>query len=407
MSRILLLLDRKENRRQLSEWLGRYYQVSCPDYVVEVPVVGTHKAPVLEEPFDLCIMDGSALERLRQWVQNRKEAQLPVFLPFLLLASRQEVGTYSQQMLKSFDELIFSPIDKVELQARLSMLLRSRQMSLDLNAANERLQRELRQRQSAHEEREKAHAEAEILHAREKEKENLLESRFVSTISNQFRNPLNAILGSAQMLERFSNQWSQETKNKFLLRIKANVRKMTQLLDDVLVIAHADEGNLEFNPAPLDLAQFCSDLVEEMQKSASANQNIVLQTRYRKDFVGQGELPHVWMDEKLLRQILAHLLSNAIKYSPEGGTVHLDLIYQDTDVVFQIKDEGIGIPPEDQQRLFQPFRRGTNVGNIDGTGLGLAIVKQCVDLHCGKIAIASQVGVGTTVTVTLPLAISN
>lgn len=420
MSCILLLLEHKESRRLLSEWLGRYYQVLCPDSIVELPMVGSQETstqerssrknviPLLEEPFDLCILDMSALERLGQWLQTRKEAVLPVFLPFLLISSRQEIGIASPYLLRSVDELIISPIEKVELQARLSMLLRARQMSRELNDANQQQQKKFLEYQLAQEEREKAHAEAELLHDMQTEKELAqLKSRFVSMVANEFRNPLNAILGSAQMLERYSNQWSQETKNKFFLRIKAGVRKMLELLDDVMVIAQADEGKLEFNPAPLDLAEFCCKLVEEMQKSASANQKIVHETSYGYDCVTQDEFPHVWMDEKLLHKIFTNLLSNAIKYSPEGGIINFDLIYQEREVIFQIKDRGIGIPQEDQRRLFEPFHRAKNVGNIDGTGLGLAIVKQSVDLHCGKIALVSEAGVGTKITVTLPLAISN
>jgi signal transduction histidine kinase len=109
------------------------------------------------------------------------------------------------------------------------------------------------------------------------------------------------------------------------------------------------------------------------------------------------------MDEKLLRQILTNLLSNAIKYSPDGGTVHLTLACQAGRVTFQVRDDGIGIPDEDQARLFETFHRARNIGNIPGTGLGLAIVKKSVDLHGGTIEVASQVGQGTTFTVTLPM----
>jgi signal transduction histidine kinase len=109
------------------------------------------------------------------------------------------------------------------------------------------------------------------------------------------------------------------------------------------------------------------------------------------------------MDEKLLRHILSNLLSNAIKYSPAGGTIHFALACQDREGIFQIRDEGIGIPPEDLKQLFESFHRATNVGNIAGTGLGLAIVKKSVDLQGGKIKVNSQIALGTTFTVTLPL----
>ena len=109
------------------------------------------------------------------------------------------------------------------------------------------------------------------------------------------------------------------------------------------------------------------------------------------------------MDEKLLRHILTNLLSNAVKYSPQGGNVYFNLSSHNGEAIFQIKDEGIGIPPADLKQLFQSFHRAKNVGKIPGTGLGLAIVKQCVDLHAGTIDVSSEVGVGTTFTVKIPL----
>jgi signal transduction histidine kinase len=104
-----------------------------------------------------------------------------------------------------------------------------------------------------------------------------------------------------------------------------------------------------------------------------------------------------------LRHILTNLLSNAIKYSPQGGVIHFDLIPRTDEVIFVIQDEGIGIPKSEQEQLFNSFHRASNVGIISGTGLGLAIVKKSVDLHRGKIVVDSEVNVGTTFTVTIPL----
>jgi signal transduction histidine kinase len=109
------------------------------------------------------------------------------------------------------------------------------------------------------------------------------------------------------------------------------------------------------------------------------------------------------MDKKLLRQLLYNLLFNAIKYSPSGGMIQFELTCQGDEAVFQIQDQGIGIPKDDLPRLFEFFHRAKNVGAIAGSGLGLAIVKQCVDLHGGQIRVNSEVGIGTTFTVTLPL----
>lgn len=145
----------------------------------------------------------------------------------------------------------------------------------------------------------------------------------------------------------------------------------------------------------MDLVAFCRDLVESLQMSAKP--------QHQLNFVVIGDGSDAQMDEKLLGHILTNLLTNAIKYSPDGGTVQFDVVCDRTWVIFRIQDSGIGIPPEDLERLFESFGRASNVGAIPGTGLGLAIVKRCVDLHEGEITVESEVGVGTTFTVTLPL----
>jgi signal transduction histidine kinase len=119
--------------------------------------------------------------------------------------------------------------------------------------------------------------------------------------------------------------------------------------------------------------------------------------------VCQGERFLAGMDKKLLRQLLGKLLSNAIKYSPNGGRVDLELTCQGDQAIFQIQDQGIGIPSEDLPRLFDFFYRAKNVGAIAGTGLGLAIVKTCVDLHRGEIAVKSEIGIGIRFRISLPL----
>jgi signal transduction histidine kinase len=144
----------------------------------------------------------------------------------------------------------------------------------------------------------------------------------------------------------------------------------------------------------LDVKSLCSDIVEEFQLS--------LDNQHKLAFSFQGDETQTNLDEKLLRQILASLLSNAVKFSPQGGIVRFDVVCQEGQAIFRIQDEGIGIPPEDREHLFESFYRASNAGTIQGTGLGLAIAKKCVDLHRGQITVESEVGVGTTFMVTMP-----
>ncbi|MBW4577547.1 MAG: GAF domain-containing protein [Aphanothece sp. CMT-3BRIN-NPC111] len=246
---------------------------------------------------------------------------------------------------------------------------------------------------------ERKQAEEDISNTLNKEKElSELKSNFITTTSHEFRTPLSIIFSSAELLQNYNQRFDEAKKKKHFERIKLSVKYMTHLLEDVLLINRAEAGKLEFNPSWIDLVEFCHNLVEEQELGITTNHIISLQIDCNKVLS-----TNAYIDEKLLRQILSNLLSNAIKYSPSGSKVHFDLAWMDGSVVFQISDEGIGIPPEDFQHLFELFHRGKNVGTISGTGLGLAIVKKCVDIHQGKIDVKSEVGTGTTFTVTIPL----
>jgi PAS domain S-box-containing protein len=245
--------------------------------------------------------------------------------------------------------------------------------------------------------------EAEINDALAKEKElGNLKSSFVTMASHEFRTPLTTIFSSAELLELYGFKWDQEKKIKHLQRIQAAVKQMIHLLNDVLLIGKSEAGKLEYNPAPLDLVQFCCDLVEEMQITTKSH-NITFVTKMQGLHINSDDCSKAYLDDKLLRHILSNLLSNAIKYSPQGGSVDFELICKQEEAIFHITDRGIGIPVADQEQLFNSFHRASNVGTISGTGLGLAIVKRSADLHGGTITVNSEVGVGTSFTVSLPL----
>ncbi|QHG17649.1 PAS domain S-box protein [Nostoc sp. ATCC 53789] len=237
----------------------------------------------------------------------------------------------------------------------------------------------------------------EIRMALERERElSVLKTRFFSMASHEFRTPLSTALAAAQLLENCQDEWDNSSKRlRNLQRIQLSVKNMVQMLDDILTINRAETGKLEFNPKLLDLEEFCGDFVEEMRLSTDE--------RHTLSFVCQGKAVPCWVDERLLRSILSNLLLNAIKYSPQGGNVHLSLEFQSDTVILQVQDQGIGIPLADQKQLFEPFHRGKNVRSIPGTGLGLVVVKKCVDLHQGCINITTEVGIGTTCAIALPL----
>ncbi len=240
-------------------------------------------------------------------------------------------------------------------------------------------------------------AEEEILRALEKEKElSELKSRFVAMTSHEFRTPLATILSSAELLEHYGTQLAAEEKQELYQSIRTGVGRMTRMLDNVLVIGRAEAQMLEFKPASTNLAAFCDGLVDEMRLAAGVNHSLA--------YSYEGGRGPAQVDERLLRHVLVNLISNAFKYSPQGGAVHFSVRVNNGAAAFEIRDSGIGIPPEDQPRLFETFHRARNVGNISGTGLGLAIVKKSLDLHGGSIRFDSVPGKGTRFEVTIPLA---
>jgi signal transduction histidine kinase len=220
-----------------------------------------------------------------------------------------------------------------------------------------------------------------------------IKSRLVAIVAHEFRNPLNTILFSTELLQRYPDQVSEDKRETYFQRINQSVQRMNQLLDDVLLIGATESGKISFHPLPVNLIAFCHELVQEFQPY---KQDVV-------DFVHEASVdPLVVVDEKLIRHIITNLISNAIKYSPQGSLTEFHLTLNPHNAVFQIRDQGIGIPAVDQAKLFTAFHRGSNVRRIPGTGLGLSIVKQCVELHQGSITFTSEPGHGSSFTVTIP-----
>jgi signal transduction histidine kinase len=214
--------------------------------------------------------------------------------------------------------------------------------------------------------------------------------------SHEFRTPLATILSATELMEKYGERLPAVEKNELMGLIKSAVGRMTSMLDDVLLIGKADAGHVEFRPRRLDVRILAGKVVQEIARTAESRCELAMAV--------DGETGQRLLDEKLVRHILTNLLSNAVKYSPAGGPVNLRLACSAQETVFEVSDSGLGIPREDQPRLFSTFHRGRNVSNISGTGLGLAIVKKCVDLHGGTISFVSEIGRGTTFLVRIPQA---
>jgi signal transduction histidine kinase len=236
-------------------------------------------------------------------------------------------------------------------------------------------------------------AEKELFSALQREKElSEMKSRFVSVASHELRTPLTTILASAEMLEYYGATLSEEQRTGVLKGIEDGVRRMTALINDVLVIGRSGSGKLDFKPVALDVQACVHDIVDAVRLAEPrSNMSLDFSVATRRRL----------LDEQLLRHILNNLLSNAIKYSPAGSPVSVRVSDRDEEVTIEVADQGIGIPEKDEARLFEGFHRGSNVGERPGTGLGLAIAKTAAELHGGVIRVQSTPGAGSCFSVSL------
>ncbi len=217
-------------------------------------------------------------------------------------------------------------------------------------------------------------------------------TEFVTTISHDLRSPLTAVLSYVHLTEQVGplTQMQQE----FLARVRQSVLSISNLLSDLLELSRIEAG-LDLQRRPVDLEPVIAEVVEEFQPQADQKHQTLRASAAQ-------QIPHVLGHPMRLRQVVANLIGNAIKYTPEAGTIAVSLSEESGQVVLRVSDNGIGIPPIDQPHIFEKFYRATGPGlEQNGTGLGLSIVKTIVDAHGGRIWVDSRVGKGSTFTVVL------
>ena len=219
-------------------------------------------------------------------------------------------------------------------------------------------------------------------------------SEYLCLLAHELRNPLTAIKFAAEVLQSHSTQLPDDKKMRYVQRIQTATLSLNKLLEDVLTLERASASTLQWLPLPIEVVEFCEELIEMLKINCDEHHTLIFSTNVHQY--------QAMLDEKLLWHLLNNLLSNGIKYSPKGGTVSLQLKGEADSFSLRVSDQGIGIPPDMLNHLFQPFYRAANVGQIPGTGLGLAIAKQCAELQGGIITVDSTLGKGTTFTVNLP-----
>ena len=232
-----------------------------------------------------------------------------------------------------------------------------------------------------------------------KEKElNELKSQFISRASHEFRTPLATIQTASDLLRNYGHKMSDDKKIERIDKIQREVRGMTSLLEEVLIIGKSESGKFDLQLEEINLEEFCLEMIEQSKLLGSGNHQII--------FKNINAPLIIKIKIKFFKQIISNLLSNAIKYSPNSGEITFK-ISQTSDrtpkLLLEICDQGIGIPVAHQEKIFEHFYRAPNVGMIAGTGLGMAIIKNSIDILRGTIQLNSVENKGTNIQVKLPL----
>ncbi|MES2331486.1 MAG: PAS domain S-box protein [Bacteroidota bacterium] len=239
---------------------------------------------------------------------------------------------------------------------------------------------------------ERKRAEQELRTSLEKARElSELKSRFVSMASHEFRTPLSTVLSSTYLIEKYTSGEDQPKRGKHTQRIISSVNHLTDILNDFLSVGKIEEGKIQVRHVHFDISVLIAEIADEMKNSLRNGQKIVYEHAGQED---------VFTDPSMLKHIVMNLVSNAGKFSPENSVIEVKSYHDNGNIIVSVKDQGIGISPEDQVHLMERFFRGANAGNIQGTGLGLHIVARYAELMNGKVACYSELDKGTEFVVT-------
>lgn len=346
MDRIILFMENKENCRLLKELLSGRYKLTVADL-----------SQTLNDPFDLAILDGPALKKLWKALWERKKAEEPAFLPFLFITPRQNVRLATQDLWQVVDDLVLTPVEKIELQARLEVLLRARRLSVGLEMRNEDLE------------------------------------AMTQAMTHDLRAHLRVILGFTHAMSEDQADKMNEQGLHYMERIQNEVAAAQNMVDTMYSFLQLGRESVRKQPVNLEyITNIClSNLAADIE-----NQKAKVEV--------EGELPEVQGDPTLLRVAIQNLLSNAIRYvAPEVcPRVTFSVDVMDTVHRIQVRDNGIGIPPEDRERIFQPFVRLHGIEEYPGMGLGLSAVRKAMELMGGRIGMESEPGIGSMFWIELP-----
>jgi len=357
--------DREEKRKEFHTFLqspnpkGGYFESSVVTRSGETRLMAWHNALVWNEEEEIAVNLLSGVD-----ITEQRKAEERI----------QEMNSQLEQRVELRTEELASAVNQLlNINKKMEFEIKERKL------AEEALRKNQRELQKAFE------AEKEL---------SQLKSRFVSMASHEFRTPLSTILSSADLIEAYRKEEQQPKREKHTKRIKSAVSNLTGILNDFLSLSRLEEGAIKPDPVDCDLNKLSLEVMDDLHGILKSDQDIA--------YAYEGPSDTVFLDAKMVKNVLINLLSNAIKYSEPGTTITLAIQMGAEGVRLEVTDQGIGIPEEEQQHLFTRFFRAHNVENIQGTGLGLNIVKRYVDLMGGQITYESRLGEGTTFAVRLP-----
>ncbi|WP_094228803.1 Cache 3/Cache 2 fusion domain-containing protein [Methanolobus psychrotolerans] len=230
------------------------------------------------------------------------------------------------------------------------------------------------------------------------EESNQIKSEFIANMSHELRTPLNSVIGFSQILNEKIFGDLNEKQTNYVSNIQKSGNHLLELINDILDISKIESGNMEYTPEITNIKEIMDELVVLIEPLIK-EKNIDFEVN--REF----EKPEVNVDKMKIKQIILNLLSNAIKFTPKNGKVLLNSKIVDNNFEISVSDNGIGIPADQKKSIFEPFKQVSSFANRshDGTGLGLAIVNYYVEMHSGKIDVESEVGKGSTFTITIPI----
>ena len=344
MKHILLILENETNARLLQELLQARYDV----YQYQ-------DDSSLKLPFDLCIVDGRALKRQQRQLQIRRQSEEPILLPFLLLTSRPDVGMATDALRHSVDEVIITPMEKIELLLRVEVLLRTRHFSAELARSNQNLQ------------------------------------EFAYIVSHDLQEPLRQTKLFTELLVRHCRGQVDAQADQFMDYITEGVIRMKDLMTDLLTYSRITGGELILKTT--DLEAVLHQVLVSLRNLIEESQAVIR----------VGALPTLSVNPIQMGQVFQNLITNAIKFCDrQPPLIEIRAISNDRFWTVSVQDNGIGIHPDSAEQIFGMFKRLHHAETYPGTGIGLAICKNIVQRHGGDIWVESEPGVGSIFSFTLP-----